>query len=202
MAPFEPRELEALALVELDSVASGLRALDALVKKAPVTVLEANLVEPGKFLVLVAGPVGELAEAFEAATAEVPEAVGARMFLARVDARVVDGLRGRDDRDAAPEAIGLVEGRAVAPLIEACDRSLKDATVRLAGIRVAGGLGGRAYYVVSGRQHDVEAALDAGRTVLEAHGALHRVERIANPHGEMMGFLLRPTPFAVVDRGP
>src|SRR4029450_9312350 len=76
---------EALALIELDSIASGLRALDALVKKAPVSVLEANLVEPGKFLVLFAGPVGELGEAFEAANAEVPTAVGAKMFLARVE---------------------------------------------------------------------------------------------------------------------
>ena len=116
---------EALALVELDSVASGLRALDALVKKARVSVLEANLVEPGKFLLLVAGPVGELGEAFEAATAEVPAAVGAKMFLARVEHRVVEALRGRDDREERPEAIGLVEGRAVAPTIEACDRSLK-----------------------------------------------------------------------------
>lgn len=192
LAPGGP---EALALVELDSIASGLRALDALVKKAPVSVLEANLVEPGKFLVLVAGPVGELGEAFEAATAEVPGAVGAKMFLARVDGRVVDALRGRDDREATPQAIGLVEGRAVAPTIEACDRSMKDAGVRLAGIRVTGGLAGRAYYVVSGLQHDVEAALDAGRAVLEAHGSLHRIERIANPHAEMLAFLLRPHPF-------
>jgi microcompartment protein CcmL/EutN len=186
---------EALALVELDSVASGLRALDALVKKAPVSVLEANLVEPGKFLVLVAGPVGELGEAFDAAKAEVPSAVGATMFLARVEARVVEALRGHDDREMAPEAIGLVEGRAVAPTIEACDRSLKDARVRLAGIRLTGGLGGRAYYVVSGLQHDVEAALDAGRAVLEAQNSFHRVERIANPHAEMLAFLLRPIPF-------
>ena len=192
LAPGGP---EALALVELDSIASGLRALDALVKKAPVSVLEANLVEPGKFLVLVAGPVGELGEAFEAATAEVPTAVGAKMFLARVEQRVVDALRGRDDREERPEAIGLVEGRAVAPTIEACDRSLKDARVRLAGIRVTGGLAGRAYYVVSGLQHDVEAALDAGRAVLEAHDSFHRVERIANPHAEMLAFLLRPHPF-------
>ena len=187
---------EALALIELDSIASGLRALDALVKKAPVSVLEANLVEPGKFLVLFAGPVGELGEAFEAGTAEVPNAVGAKMFLARVEQRVVDALRGRDDRDAEPEAIGLVEGRAVAPTIEACDRSLKDARVRLAGIRVTGGLAGRAYYVVSGLQHDVEAALEAGRTVLEAHDSFHRIERIANPHAEMLAFLLRPLPFS------
>ena len=53
---------DALALLELDAVASGLRALDALVKQAPVRVLEANLVEPGRFLILLCGPVAEVDE--------------------------------------------------------------------------------------------------------------------------------------------
>ena len=38
--------MDALAF-ELRSISRRLRALDAMVKKAPVTVLEANLVEPG-----------------------------------------------------------------------------------------------------------------------------------------------------------
>ena len=172
---------DALALVEIDSVARGLSALDALVKKAPVEVLEANLIEPGRFLILFAGGVAEVDESL------------------RDDPAIVAGLRGRmvlkgaDDLDS----LGVVEGRRVAGTLEAADRSLKDADVTLAGVRVSGGLGGRAYYVVFGAQHDVEAALDAGASVLNARGSLHRVERIARPHAEMVRWLLRPPPFAV-----
>ena len=43
---------DALALVELDSIARGYKVVDALVKKAPVHLLEVNLVEPGKCLIL------------------------------------------------------------------------------------------------------------------------------------------------------
>ena len=50
---------DALALLAYDSVATGLSALDTLVKEAPVTVLEANLVEPGRFLILFVGGVAE-----------------------------------------------------------------------------------------------------------------------------------------------
>ena len=53
---------DALAHLELDGVATGLRALDTLVKRAPVDVLEANLVEPGKYLILLAGGVAEVEE--------------------------------------------------------------------------------------------------------------------------------------------
>ena len=190
---------DALALVEIDSVARGLSALDALVKKAPVEVLEANLIEPGRFLILFAGGVAEVDESLREALARCEDAVVDQLFLPMAHPAIVAGLRGRmvlkgaDDLDS----LGVVEGRRVAGTLEAADRSLKDADVTLAGVRVSGGLGGRAYYVVFGAQHDVEAALDAGASVLSARGSLHRVERIARPHAEMVRWLLRPPPFAV-----
>ena len=54
---------DALGLVELGSLARGYRALDALTKRSPVTVLEANLVEPGKFLLLFCGGVDKASRA-------------------------------------------------------------------------------------------------------------------------------------------
>ncbi|RME22372.1 MAG: BMC domain-containing protein [Deltaproteobacteria bacterium] len=188
---------EALALIEVDAVASGLRALDGLVKRAPVEVLEANLVEPGRFLILFAGGVAEVEESFEAATESAHDGIVDSMLLPFAHSALVAGLRGREDREGELDTLGVIEGRTVAGTLHACDRSLKDAEVRLAGLRVTGGLGGRAYYVVHGLQHDVEAALDAGRAVLEERDALHRVECIPRPHDEMLTWLLRPPPFRV-----
>jgi hypothetical protein len=50
--------------------------------------------------------------------------------------------------------------------------------------------------VLHGVQHDVDAAMEAAASVLGVRGALHRIERIARPHPEMVPFLLRPAPFA------
>ena len=44
---------DALGLVELGSLARGYRALDALSKRSPVTVLEANLVEQNRGVAVV-----------------------------------------------------------------------------------------------------------------------------------------------------
>lgn len=190
---------EALALIEIDSVARGLASLDALVKRAPVEILEANLIEPGRFLLLFAGGVAEVEESYAEALARAEDGVVDRLMLPRAHDAILAGLRGRtvlrgaDDMDT----LGVIEGRRVAGTLEACDRSLKDADVTLAGVRVAGGLGGRAYYVVFGAQHDVEAAIDAGKNVLEARETLHRVERIARPHSDMVRWLLRAPPFQV-----
>lgn len=190
-----PLTPEALALVEVDSVARGLRALDALLKKAPVQVLEANLVEPGRFLLLFAGGVAEVEESYAEALVLACDGTVDKLLLPMAHPALLAGLRGTEDREGELDTLGVVEGSQVASTLHACDRSLKDAEVALAGIRVAGGLGGRAYYVVHGLQHDVEAALEAGEHVLQERAALHRSECIARPHPEMLAWLLRRAPF-------
>lgn len=185
---------DALALLELDSVATGLAAVDTLVKRAPVEVLEANLVEPGRFLILLTGGVAEVEESLGAVVDRHADALQSQMHLPFVHPDLVAGLRGAE-HTTAPDTLGVVEGSDVAGTLEAADRSLKDAQVQLAGVRVAVGLGGRAYYVVSGEHNDVEAALDAGQAILEARGTLHRVECITRPHDEMVPWLLRKPPF-------
>ena len=187
---------EALALLELDSVAGGLSALDALVKRAPVTILEANLVEPGKFLLLFAGGVAEVTECHAVVLESYADQLLAEMFLPMVHPALLDGLRGVEHRES-PDTLGVIEGTDVASTLKAADRSLKDADVELCGIRLAVGLGGRAYFVVCGVQHDVEASIAAARLVLESLDAVHRTEVISRPHDEMVPWLLRTAPFQV-----
>jgi microcompartment protein CcmL/EutN len=99
------------------------------------------------------------------------------------------------------DCLAVIEGSRVASTLRAVERSLKEADVSLAGLRVSGGLGGRAYYVVFGAQHDVEAAIEAGKAILEEARQLKKVEIIPRPHPEMVTWLLRPPPFAVAREG-
>jgi microcompartment protein CcmL/EutN len=186
---------EALALVELDSIARGLRCLDALVKRAPVQMLEANLVEPGRYLILFCGGVAEVEESLQAANEVGLEAIADQLLLPQAHPGLLDGLRGMEDvRDADEmDTLGVIEGARVASTLRACDASLKDASVRLAGIRVSGGLGGKAYYLVFGPQHDVEIAIERGTGQLGDR--LVRTELIPRPHPEMVDWLLRRAPF-------
>ena len=49
----DPAAAPALALMELGSIARAVRVGDVMVKKAPVEVLLAEPVSPGKFLILL-----------------------------------------------------------------------------------------------------------------------------------------------------
>jgi len=186
--------LDALALLELDSIARGYRVLDALVKESPVTVVNANVVEPGKFLILFGGGVAEVDAAWAVGVDTAGDTLVDKVFLPGVHPRIWTALAGETTRGAI-DTIGVIEAGSVAGVIEAADRSLKDAAVTLLGLRISPGLGGKGYYVVDGQQYDVEAAIEAGSAVLDARGKLVRAERIARPHPDFLAHLLRPAPF-------
>jgi microcompartment protein CcmL/EutN len=185
--------MDALALLELDSIARGWRVLDAMVKESPITVVEANLVEPGKFLILFGGGVAEVQEAHTKGLEIGRDAVIDQVLLPHAHPRTWACLRGAEtfhDVDCA----AIVEGRSIARTILSADAAVKAAEVQLCALRVTPALGGRAYYVLTGAQSDVEAAVDAG---LERLGAqVYRAEVVPNAHPEFLAMALRRAPFS------
>jgi microcompartment protein CcmL/EutN len=154
--PLQP----ALALVELDSIAVGIEAGDAMVKRAPVDVLHAGTIHPGKYLVLVAGAVGDVEEAFAAGCEVGAPALVDTVFLPNVHDQVVAAVRGRR-RAGTGEALGVVETATVAATIAAADAGVKGAAVELLELRLGDGLGGKGYLLFDGSVSAVEAAVAA-----------------------------------------
>ncbi len=190
-APIEP----ALGLLELESIAAGIEAGDAMVKRAPVEVLRAGTVHPGKYLVLVGGEVADVQEALEAGTDVGGLAVRDVTFLPNIHPDVVEAVRGTR-LGAQAEALGVVETATVPAIIRAADAGLKGAGVRLLEIHLADDLGGKGYLLFDGTVTDVEAAVEIGvAAVGEARGLHARV--IAQLHAEMASELAADGRFSV-----
>jgi microcompartment protein CcmL/EutN len=159
----------ALALIELDSVAVGIRAADLMVKRAPIALLKAGTVHPGHYLVLIAGSVAAVTESYQAgldAGEEAGRALGQpllldQVLLPEVHPQVHDAALGA--RFALElDSLGVLETRTVASVLRAADAAVKGARVRIAEIRMADDLGGRAFVLFDGLVADIEAALDIG----------------------------------------
>jgi microcompartment protein CcmL/EutN len=173
----------ALALLELDSIAVGIVAGDAMAKRSPVDVLYAGTIHPGRYLVLVAGAVADVEEAMEAGAEVAAGCIVDRMLLPNVHDDVVAAMRGTR-RVAEGEALGIIETRTVASLVTAADAGVKGARVRLLEMRLADGLGGKAYLLFGGLLAEVEAAVELGGERAGAAGAaITRV--VAQLHPEM-----------------
>ena len=187
--------LEALALMELDSVATGLAVIDALTKRAHVVVWSAGVVEPGRFLILLTAPLGDLEEAWDTAVNRASGSILDRVLIPFAHPAVERGLRGHRAVNDSVECVGICETNSISSALIACDRALKDANVSLAGFRFSPGMGGRAYFVVTGSQHDVQCAMEVG--LKHSEQKMHRTEIIAMPTVETLKALLTPGVFSL-----
>jgi microcompartment protein CcmL/EutN len=151
----------ALALIEFNSIAIGIQAGDAMVKRAPIAAIRAGTVHPGKYLVLITGHVAEVDESLRAGVEWGGEAVIDTVFLPQVHQAVVQAIGG-DRVEGSGVALGVVETLDVAATIQAADAGVKGAEVTLREIRLADGLGGRAFCLFQGEVQDVEAAVEIG----------------------------------------
>lgn len=162
----------ALALVEFDSVAAGIRAADLMVKRAPIALLKAGTVHPGRFLVLIAGSVASVDEAWRAGVdAERPFLLD-NVLLPDVHEEVFEGASGQR-RKLDAEALGVLETNTVATLLRVADAGVKGADVHIAELRMADDLGGRAFVLFDGPLNEVEAALEIGVASVEAETIRH-----------------------------
>lgn len=172
----------ALALLEFHSIAAGIEAGDAMVKRAPVERILAGTIQPGYFLVLVTGEVADVTEAMDAGLLAAADFVRDRLLLPNVHPGVVAALRG-ERVTADTESLGIVETATVAAGILAADAGLKGAEVRLNQLRLGDGLGGKGLALFGGSVSDVEAAVAIGGDVVSAQVIRRAV--IARLHGEM-----------------
>jgi microcompartment protein CcmL/EutN len=132
-----------------------------MVKKAPIASIKAGTVQAGKYLVLITGQVAEVEESLRAGVEWGRETVIDTVFLPQVHPAVVQAIGG-DRVEGAGPALGVVETSDVAATIQAADAGVKGAEVTLREIRLADGLGGKAFCLFRGEVQDVEAALEIG----------------------------------------
>ena len=186
--------LPAIALIELESVAAGAFAADAMVKCSPVELLHAGTVQPGKYLILVGGGTAEVEESHLAGMRAAASDVLDEVLLPDVHPEIVRALGGRRGFDTYDSLI-VLETSTIAAILRATDAAAKGAAVDVAELRLANGLGGRGVAMLTGELCDVEAAAEiatralAGRDVKLCHSIVSNVhEQFASRLGESTRF--------------
>ena len=184
----------ALSLIEFSSIAVGIQAADAMVKRAPLEVIQAGTVQPGKYLVMIGGLTADVEESLAAGREVGGAAILDIVYLPQVHRELVQALQG--GRVAKPrDALGVVETTSVAAAIQAADAGIKAAEVRLVEVRLADGLGGKGIVLFSGLVADVEIAVERGVAALDRPDQLVRQVVIPQLHDELWANLSQTTHF-------
>jgi len=150
-----------MALLEFNSVASGVLASDLMVKRAPIALLRCGTIHPGRFLILIGGSVASTEEAY-AVGLELGESQGSlsdNVFLGDVHPFLHDAVLGKR-RDLNGDALAVIETRSSPALLAAVDAAVKSTPVMISEIRLGDDLGGHALTMLGGDLADVEIALE------------------------------------------
>ena len=150
-----------MALLEFNTIASGVLASDLMLKRSPIALLRCGTIHPGRFLILIGGSVASTQEAFESGK-ELGEAQGSlsgSVFLGDIHPNLHDAVLGTR-RDLTGDSLAVVETRSSPALLNAVDAAIKSTPVVLSEVRLGDDLGGHALALMSGDLSDVEVALD------------------------------------------
>lgn len=180
----------AVACVELTSIARGIRMCDEMAKRAEIRVLEAVTICPGKYLVIIAGEVEQVEQSYQRGLEVAGPAVVDKLLLPNAHEQLIPAIEAIGQAEQV-DAAGVVETFAAASGILAADAACKRADVQLLELRLARGIGGKAFFTLTGDQADVEAAVEAAEEILgHESGMLLRTEVIPRPHPQLVRWLL------------
>lgn len=153
---------KAIGMVEFKTVSSGMRAADRMVKTAEVELLQADTVCPGKFLALISGDLSAVNAAVEAAAKQDPEQLIDRFVLGNPHESIFSALFGATEINS-PNALGVLETFSAAAAVVAADTAAKTSLVDLIELRLARGMCGKSYLLLTGEIAAVEAAIERAK---------------------------------------
>ena len=185
----------AIAVIDFSDIPTGVWATDAMIKKAPITLLRSGTITHGRYLTIVGGTTASVAESLREALALGAEHVLDHVFLADVHERLFDGIGGA--RQAGVRgAMVVVVTETVAAIVRAVEAALKGTPVTLVEIRLAdSGLAGRGLAVFGGELPDIEAATGLALAAVGAgRGVTHRI--ITAPHEALLAQIDAETHFS------
>lgn len=158
---------------------------DALVKRAWVSLVLAEAVTPGKYVLLFSGEVAHVEESLAEGVAVAGPLLMDKLWLPLAATGLMQALEGLF-RPHQGESVGIVETHTVAAALLAADKALKTTDVWLKRLHLAQGIGGKGYFTVTGALHEVEASLEAAAGAIAPH-LLVSTELIQRPHPEVRG---------------
>lgn len=178
----------AIGLLELKSIPVGLEAADAVLKRADVTLLQASPACPGKYVIIFTGDVGAVRTALEAGVQAGGAYVLTHHMISSIHPTVSTAIVGTVDAHDI-QALGMVETISALTVIRAGDTAAKAADVTLLEIRVARGLGGKGFLLVTGDIAAVKSAVNAVKEELAETCEIISSCVIPNPHKDLISHI-------------
>jgi microcompartment protein CcmL/EutN len=182
-------DIVVLGVLEFNSIAVGIKALDGLLKASPIKVIDAKTICPGKFVVLFTGDVASVDASLTAGKVIGEGYLVDELFIPNLHPQIIPAIIGTVECKVW-DAVAVVESFSVVASIEAADIAAKTANVLISEIRLAMGIGGKSFIKMIGNVYEVEAAVKEAVKIISSRGLLCKEVIIPNPHPAMKPYFI------------
>ena len=181
--------MEAIGILESNSIAKGMEAADAVLKAADTALLYAKPVCPGKYTILFYGDVAAVSASLDAGAAVIDAHLVDSVVIPRIHPQVIQAICLSTAPDGV-HAVGVMEFFSVTAAVYAADAAAKAADVTLLDVRLGVGIGGKSFAVLTGEVAAVEEAVRCGMAAGEEKGLAVTSTVIPSPRKEIFDALL------------
>lgn len=180
---------KAIGMIEYKTVSSGVMATDLMVKTAEVDIVEAETVCPGKYIAIITGELSAVKSSVETAKNTYPLQFIDSFVLGNPHETIFPAIVGTCDVKEI-NSLGILETYDAAKIIVAADVAAKTADVELIEIRVARGMCGKSYMMITGEVAAVQAAIDRAKAAVSEDGMFLDSSVIARPDKKICDSIL------------
>lgn len=177
--------MNALGMIETNSIPLGVNAADAMLKAATVELVAAQPVCAGKYIAIVTGEVAAVNESVAAGKATAGSRLVDSMVISHVHPQVPRAINACNEIGKGA-SVGVMEAFSLCAAVVVADAAVKAADVQLIDIRLGRGLGGKSFITLTGEVAAVRAAVAAGEAMPEAKGMLSESVVIPSPHPDLI----------------
>jgi len=157
---------KSIGMIELVSIARGVLVSDYMVKAAQVELLRASTVCPGKYVIIVAGQIGDVKASMAVGEQQSGEYMVDKLIIANIHSQLIPAICMTNQVDSM-EAVGVLEFYSIASAIFAADVAVKAANITLIEVRIGFAIGGKGFVTLTGKVGAVRAALEAAKDTTE-----------------------------------
>lgn len=180
---------ETIGFLELNSIAKGIEAADAILKAAETELLFARAGCPGKYYILFTGEVAAVTASIEAGALIGGDNVVDKCVIPRVHPQVIAAINAAIS-PVTTNAIGVMEFFSVTAAVYAADAAVKAAEVNLMDVRLGTGIGGKSFVILTGEVAAVNESVNCGINTPNADGMVVSSVVIPNPRPEIFDSLM------------
>src|SRR5215470_20266207 len=114
----------ALAVLDFEDIPTGIYAVDAILKKAPIAFVRAGTVTRGRYLVLFGGSTASTDESLNEALANCGDAIIDHTFLPDVHPALFDAVFGKKRRTHGGSLL-IIETETAASIVRSVEAAMK-----------------------------------------------------------------------------